>query len=173
MEIFKKITLLIGTLAIALLPFGFSLAFNSQQSWVELFGKGEALLLGVVFAGDALWRCFLQTRDRPSRIIIGMVAAAICLLELPFYGHAASEEIVKDQRTRSIVSDWKNYVQRQEVLRKRPNATDARVVLNWMGSLAEALDANASQMRTTALFSLVCLGASAVLEIAVILEEEL
>jgi hypothetical protein len=64
-------------------------------------------------------------------------------------------------------------MQRQELMRKRPKATDSKIVFRWMGSLEEALESNASQLRTTALLSLICLGASAVLEIAVILEEEL
>jgi hypothetical protein len=91
MEIFKKLMLLIGTLAVAMLPFGFSLGKNMNQTWVDLFGRGEALLLGVVFAADVLRRCFVQTKDRPSRLIIGLLAGVICLAELAFYGYASSK----------------------------------------------------------------------------------
>ncbi len=92
MEIFKKLMLLIATLAVAMPPFGFSLGKNMNQTWVDLFGRGEALLLGVVFAADVLGRCFVQTKDRPSRLVIGLVAGLICLAELPFYGYASTIE---------------------------------------------------------------------------------
>jgi len=84
--------LLIATLAVAMLPFGFSLQKNMDQTWVDLFGRGEALLLGVVFAADVVGRCFVQTRGRPSRLIIGLIAGLVCLAELPFYGYASTIE---------------------------------------------------------------------------------
>jgi hypothetical protein len=90
MTIFKKIMLLIATLSVAMLPFGFSYFSNTSQSWIDIFGKGEALLLGVVFAADVLGRCFVQTKDRPSRLIIGLIAGLVCLAELPFYGKAST-----------------------------------------------------------------------------------
>ena len=116
--------LLIATLAVAMLPFGFSLQKNMDQTWVDLFGRVEALLLGVVFAADVLGRCFVQTKDRPSRLIIGLTAGLVCLAELPFYGYASTVE----------------------------------------GTTAA---------HTIALWSLICLAATFVLEILVILEEEL
>lgn len=84
MAIFEKIMLLVATLAVAMLPFVFSLQKNMNQTWVDLFGRGEALLLGVVFAADVLGRCFVQTKDRPTRLIIGLIAGLVCLAELPF-----------------------------------------------------------------------------------------
>jgi hypothetical protein len=90
MAIFKKLMLLVATLAVAVLPFGFRFSENMNQTWVDLFGKGESLLVGVAFAADVLGRCFVQTKDRPTRIIIGLVAGLVCLFDLPFYGKASS-----------------------------------------------------------------------------------
>jgi H+/gluconate symporter-like permease len=42
MAIFKKIMLLIATLAVAMLPFVFSLQKNMNQTWVDLFGGALA-----------------------------------------------------------------------------------------------------------------------------------
>ena len=71
MEIFKKLLVLIVTLFVAMLPFGFSFAKNTNQTWHDLFGRGEALLLGVVFGADVLARSFILTKDRPTRLLIG------------------------------------------------------------------------------------------------------
>jgi len=129
MAIFEKIMLLVATLAVAMLPFVFSLQKNMNQTWVDLFGRGEALLLGVVFAADVLGRCFVQTKDRPTRLIIGLIAGLVCLAELPFYGYASPVE-------------------------------------GTTGALAPAA-------KTIALWSLICLAGTFVLELVVILEEEL
>jgi hypothetical protein len=51
MAIFRKIMLLIATLSVAMLPFGFSYFSNTNQSWIDIFGTGEALLLGSSIRG--------------------------------------------------------------------------------------------------------------------------
>ena len=43
--------LLIATLSVAMLPFGFSYFSNTNQSWIDIFGTGEALLLGSSIRG--------------------------------------------------------------------------------------------------------------------------
>jgi hypothetical protein len=128
MEIFKKLLVLIVTLFVTMLPFGFSFARNTNQTWHDLFGRGEALLLGVAFGADVLARSFIQTKDRPTRLIIGLFAGLICAVDLVFYGYATTVEATP-------------------------------------GAIAP--------VAAISLWSLICLLASVLLEIAVILEEEL
>ena len=128
MEIFKKMLVLIVTLFVAMLPFGFGFATNMNQTWHDLFGRGEALLLGVVFGADVLARSFILTKDRPTRLLIGLIAGLLCAVELPFYGYATTAETTA-------------------------------------GALAPVAQ--------IALWSLICLAVSLLLEILVILEEEL
>lgn len=128
MNIFKKVLVLIVTLFVALLPFAFSFFKNTNQTWHDLFGRGEALLLGIAFGADVLARSFILTKDRPTRLIIGLFAGLICAVNFIFYGYATTVETTQ-------------------------------------GTIAPVAG--------IAFWSLICLVASLLLEIAVILEEEL
>ena len=74
----------------------------------------------------------------------------------------------KRPKGHAIIDEWKSSQFPPGVLKE-----DFKALSGWMRSLAAAVESESPELKQTALFSLVCLGASVLLDFAVILEEEL